>query len=125
MCALVTVVQTCALPIVSAKKEKGPRYVRGPFRRWSDLVAERALDLALQILGFALALLRFAFGAHTFIVGRLADRLLGIADGFVGEVLGFVLIFTHGESPWLTRGDIAPCTIHEPAPLASPQQERK
>jgi hypothetical protein len=55
----------------------------------SDLVAERALDLALQILGFALAFLRFAFGAKTLIVGRLADSLLGVASSFVCEPLAF------------------------------------
>src|SRR3546814_3915582 len=64
----------------------------------SDLVAERALDLALQILGFALALLRLAFGAKAFVVGRLAGRLLRIAGGFVGEAFGFFGEFTHGRS---------------------------
>src|SRR3546814_12146251 len=73
----------------------------------SELVAKRALDLALQILGFALAFLHFAFGAQTVIVRRLADGLLGVADGFVGEALGFVLECTHGKSPWLSRGSIA------------------
>jgi hypothetical protein len=55
----------------------------------SDLVAERALDLAFKVLGFTLAFLRFAFGAKTLIVGRLADRLLGVASGFVCEAFGF------------------------------------
>src|SRR3546814_20154024 len=53
----------------------------------SDLVAERALDLALQILGLALALLRLAFGAKALVIGRLAGRLLRVAGGFVGEAL--------------------------------------
>src|SRR3546814_10011297 len=79
----------------------------------SELVAKRALDLALQILGFALAFLHFAFGAQTVIVRRLADGLLGVADGFVGEALGFVLECTHGKSPWLARGSIASPPINE------------
>src|SRR3546814_16146019 len=82
----------------------------GPFSRAcvtikrSDLVAERALDLALQILGFALALLRLAFGAKAFVVGRLAGRLLRIAGGFVGEAFGFFGEFTHGVSPCFSGG---------------------
>src|SRR3546814_7782222 len=70
----------------------------------SDLVAERALDLALQILGFALALLRLAFGAKAFVIGRLAGRLLRIAGGFVAEAFGFFGEFTHGVSPCFSRG---------------------
>src|SRR3546814_15918014 len=82
----------------------------GPFSRAcvtikrSDLVAERALDLALQILGFALALLRLAFGAKAFVIGRLAGRLLRIAGGFVAEAFGFFGEFTHGVSPCFSSG---------------------
>src|SRR3546814_18378285 len=67
----------------------------------SDLVAERALDLALQILGLALALLRLAFGAKALVIGRLAGRLLRVAGGFVGEALRLFGEFTHGVSPLL------------------------
>src|SRR3546814_435574 len=70
----------------------------------SDLVAERALDLALQILGFALALLRLAFGAKALVIGRLAGRLLRVAGGFVGEAFRLFGEFTHGVSPCFYRG---------------------
>src|SRR3546814_17530036 len=71
------------------KKAPG-RGFPGPFSRAcvtskrSDLVAERALALALQIMGFALALLPRAFGAKELVIGRLAGRLLRLVRRSVG-----------------------------------------
>src|SRR3546814_1614425 len=69
----------------------------------SELVAKRALDLALQILGFALAFLHFAFGAQTVIVRRLAVVLLGFSDVFVFVALVFFLFCSPFISPFLSR----------------------
>src|SRR6478752_5657840 len=50
----------------------------------SDLVAERAFDLTLEVMHLALAFLRAAFGSGV----RIVRRLLGVTGDLVGDALG-------------------------------------
>ncbi|PAV93237.1 hypothetical protein WR25_01124 [Diploscapter pachys] len=63
------------------------------------LVAERALDAALDVLTGALGLLCFAFGHQTVIVGRLADGFLDVAGDLVAGRCDLVGEFAHRSSP--------------------------
>src|SRR5690606_29111110 len=60
-----------------------------------DLVAERALHFALEVLRLALAFLSAPFGTRR----RIARLLLGLTGHFVRDALGLVLELTHQFSP--------------------------
>ena len=73
----------------------GPRGSAGAGDFGLDLVAERALDGALDLLGLALQRLPGAFRPG---VG-VAAFLLGFADRLIGDAFDLVLELTHDKSP--------------------------
>jgi len=66
-----------------------------------DIVAQRALDVALDLLGGALGLLDFAFGAQFGIIGGLADANFCLAGQIIANAFGLFSKFAHRKIPSL------------------------
>ena len=69
----------------------------------SYLVAEQALHLAFQILGYAAHFLLLAFGLYIRPVGSIARDLLGTAGSLVCDALRLVGQFANGYAPLLIQ----------------------
>jgi hypothetical protein len=69
------------------------------------------LGFAHGLLGFAFLLLHLAFHLQLGVIGRFADTLLDVADGFVSQTFCLIRCAAHGISPknnsgfWSLRKD--------------------
>ncbi|PAV66951.1 hypothetical protein WR25_15818 [Diploscapter pachys] len=64
-----------------------------------DIVAERALHRALDVLPGALGLLRLALIRQLLVIGRVADRFLGAAHELVARRFRLVSELAHRVTP--------------------------